>query len=252
MPWAYISEDSVLYMPRGESSELSLDHRPAPFQRKGRFNDVMLVISDEPRKNELTLLGQAVAVYGIGADAYGSLKVQRANEFLKEDADYNIISVGIPQNNSFISRLNEKFYFKYNTKGSEFVTNEKLILSKNYAGAIGTIQLLPSPYANERAVLILTGPNDKTLKAISHLISEEKKRWNLKDDCVIVDIEETVKTFLMQDKPLADTKPTLAKTLSENKESLLFTIISTGVMIIFFLAIVLVLIRIKVRNKKDN
>lgn len=251
MPWAYISKTSSVYLPANTATKLNFDNRPAPFQAGGSFNDVLLVLPETPTDTQLTLAGRALALYGKGANAYGSLKTCRANEFNPKDANYNIIALGTPGENSFISGINNQLYFQYNGSGTEFTTNKKLILTKAYAGAIGSLQLLQSPFAENRAVLVLTGPSDSTLIPVTDMVSNEKKSWNLKNDCVIIDNEGKVRTYQFQTYEVVQKKPTLAERVAESRGSLLFALAGTSVMLVLFLAMLLIILRMRInRNKR--
>ncbi len=251
MPWAYITKDSSIYLPAENKVELMFDSRPAPFLKNGSLNDVLLILSDKPSSSELTLLGRTLAIYAKSADAYGKLKVCKASEFSQEDANYNIITSGTSSANSLISQINDKLYFKYNNNGTEFVTNEKLILSSEYARTIGTLQLIQSPYAENRGLLVLTGPNENTLKMISKFVSNEKMIWNLENDCVLIDSEGKTKSYKFQNEIITEKKPTLAQRVSDNKNSLLFALAGTAVMLVLFLAMILIIIRMRL-NKKPH
>lgn len=250
MPWAYITKNTSIYLPPDNSTRLSFDSRPAPFQKGGSLNDVLLVLSDKPSAAELTLLGRTLSLYSAAADAYGSLTVKKAGEFNEQEANYNIITSGTPAGNSLISKINDKLYFKYNSSGSEFMTNDKLILTSDYARSIGTLQLLKSPYADGRALLVLTGPDPNALGRVTKLVSNEKMSWNLKNDFVLIDSKGNIKSYQFQNEELTETKPTLAKSIVENRSSLLFALAGTSVMVVLFLAMLLIILRM--RHKKPN
>ncbi|MHB8061976.1 MAG: cellulose biosynthesis cyclic di-GMP-binding regulatory protein BcsB [Ruminiclostridium sp.] len=249
MPWAYITKDSSIYLPAENNVKLDFDNKPAPFQKAGSLNDVMLILSDKPNSSELTLMGRALAIYGKSADAYGKLNVRKASEFSEKDANYNIITSGTPATNSLIPKINDKLYFKYNAEGNKFLTNEKLVLSSKYAGSIGTLQLIQSPYAENRAILVLTGASKDTLKMVTKLVSNEKMVWNLKKDCVLIDSEGKMKSYQFQNNIITEKKPTLAESVSKNKNSLLFALAGTSVMLVLFLAMILIIIRLRLRKK---
>jgi hypothetical protein len=251
MPWAYITKDSSIYLPADNSVKLEFDNKPIPFLKDGSLNDVLLVLSDSPSSSELTLMGRTLALYGKNSDAYGKLKVCKAAEFTEKDSNYNIITSGTSKNNSLISKLNDNLYFKYNAVGTGFLTNEKLVLSEDYGKSIGTLQLIQSPYAKNRALLVITGPSDDTLKMITKLVSNEKKSWNLTKDCVLIDSEGKMKSYQFQNYTLEEKKPTLAQSVIGNKNSLLFALAGTSVMIVLFLAMVLIIIRLRI-NKKPH
>lgn len=250
MPWAYITKNSTLYLPSDNSTKLSFNSRPAPFQKEGSLNDVLLVLSNDPDMDELTLVGRMLSLYSHSADAYGRLKVVKADEFNETEANYNIITAGTPAKNSLITKLNDKLYFKYNSNFTEFVTNEKLILTSDYAGSIGTLQLLKSPYAEGRALLVLTGPDDKSIKRVSKLVSNEKMSWNLNNDFVLIDSNSDIKSYQFQREELKEKEPTLRESVMGNRTSLLFALAGTSVMLVLFLAMILIILRMK--QKKPN
>jgi hypothetical protein len=194
-------------------------------------------------------LGRSLALYSKSADAYGKLKVCKASEFTEKDANYNIITAGTPSTNSMIWKINDKLYFKYNAGGTGFVTNEKLILSDDYGQSIGTLQLIQSPYAEGRALLALTGSKADTLKMITNLVSNQKMSWNLKNDCVLIDSEGKMKSYQFKDEMVTEKKPTLSQRISKNKNSMLFALAATSVMLVLFLAMVLIIIRYKLSKK---
>lgn len=251
MPWAYITPDSSLYLPEGENSSLLFDNRPAPFQKDGNFNNVLLVLPDHPTQSIMTLMGRAVAVYGAGAGAYGNLKVLHGSEFSEKDADYNIIAAGTPADNPFLAKINSSLYFHYDSQGKKLQSNDRLILSSNYAGSVGTLQLFPSPYSKSRAVLALTGPDDNTAQMISNLLGNEKQRWNLKDNCVLLDSDGKVRTFLYQ-QASQENKPGVVQSVVENKSSLLFALAGTSVMLALFLAVLLIFLRMRNSHRSKH
>ena len=245
MPWAYITKNSSLYLPQETNVRLSFDNRPAPFLKNGSINDVMLVLPDKPDSGDLTLMGKTLALYSKSAVTYGRLKVCKAGEFTDKDANYNIITAGTPGKNSFIWDLNDRLYFKYDSGRTAFVTNEKLILSSGFAKSIGTLQLLQSPYTDGRAVLVLTGPDGNSLKMAERLVSNEKTGWNLKNDFVLIDSEGKIKSYQFQNYEIKEKTPTLPESVTENKNSLLFALAGTSVMLVLFLAIILIFLRVR-------
>lgn len=252
MPWAYVSDESLFYLPASNIFNLSFDSVPSPFRADGKFHDVLLVLSDQPDSRELDLYAQIVGMYGDGAAPYGSFKVKRAGEFTESDADYNIIAAGTYGSNSFLKALNEKLHFSYSSSGKSFESNEQLILSGDYSENIAIMQLLESPYAEERGILALTGASEKTLENAEAFLRDEKLRQNLGRDCVIIDEELETKAFQFIEEPSASGEPTLAERLDHNKQSILFTIVATSVMLMLFIAVIIILLRIKMYHKKQD
>ncbi len=253
MPWAYVSEESILYLPASTGIVLTFDLKPSPFRTDGKFNDLMLVISDHPTTEELNLYAQIIGMYGEGVDPYGTFFVKRSGEFTESDADYNIITVGTYQENKLLQNLNSKLYFPYENGGTRFASNEKLILSDSYAGDIAILQLLESPYASNRGILAVTGIDQKTLSVVSDFMRIREKRYSLSKDCVLVDSEFNTKAYQFISTLASEQEPSLMGSLTQNKQSLIFTIVATSVMLMLLIAVILVLIRIRLyhRNKED-
>lgn len=252
MPWAYVAEQSSFYLPASSDNKLSFDLLPSPFRMDGKFHDTLLVISDRPDSEELELYAQLVGMYGDGLVPYGTLMVKRAGEFSKEDGDYNIITAGTYEGNSLIRELNESLPFSYNSTGKSFESNGQLILSGDYAERIAILQLLQSPYGTNRGILAVTGASKESLSNVEELLRDAGQRAALTKDCVIV--EENLETrafrFIVEN---ADRKePTLAETVAQNKQSVLFTIVATSVMLMLLIAVIIILIRIKTYHRKKD
>ena len=247
MPWAYVTEDSQLYLPSQVNTNLSFDYIPFPFQNSGIFSDVMIVTSDEPDSTELNLLGKIIALYGEDVNAYGDLKVIKASEFSENDADYHIITAGIPKNNRFLRSLNQNLYFQYNEAGDAFLSNKRLVLADQYARQTVAIQLLESPYEEERAVLAVCCTGQDTMQLALNFFSSSKKRWELTGDCVLLDADMEMKSFELIDSAHKN-KPSIKEFVKTNKQSIVFTVTAAAAMVMLLMAAVLILIRARMHK----
>lgn len=252
MPWAYVSEESTIYLPPANDFTLSFDSKGSPFSRNGRFNEVLLLLSDTPTTSELNLLGQTIAMYGSGIKPYGSIYVKRAGEFNAEDGDYNIIAAGTQKGNAFISQINDHLAFPFAEDGNSFKSNEQLVLSKEYAGKIGVMELLKSPYSLNRGILVLTGNSDETLHDMEDFLRDSKKREELKKDCVIIDPDGNVTVFRFIQGNEVQKEPTLEEKLVRNRRSLIFTAVATSAMFFMLLAVIILLLRMRMYRKKNE
>jgi len=254
MPWAYLAEDSTFYLPMGKTGVLDLSNLPAPFQRGGQFNGVLAVMSDAPDDDEILLLGRAVSMLGIGVKGmYGSLQAIRASEFDENDADYNIVAVGTARQNAFIQKMNDRLYFNYDDGMDRIVSNEKLLVTQHFAESAGAVELIRSPFAEGRGVLVLTSPSGDGLRRLTELVSNDVTRWRLENDAVLIDERGQALSyrFFVPEAPVAE-KPIFIETLEDNADSFLFLLAAMGVMMVLLLSVSLVLIRIRVRRKKDG
>lgn len=252
MPWAYVSKESTIFLPSATDVTLSFNSKVSPFNRNGTFNDILLLLSDSPTTSELNLLGQAIAMYGNEAKPYGTITVKRAADFNSEDGDYNIITAGTLKGNAFISRINDSLAFKFSQDGASFVGNEQLILSRDYAGKIGIMQLLKSPYSINRGMLVLTGSSEQALQNLQKCLRDLSKREELKKDCVIIDPDMSVTCLQFIRAEEAKEGPTLAEKMIRNKKSLVFTAISTAAMFLMLIAVVIMLLRIRMYKKRNE
>lgn len=259
MPWAYITSDSMLYLPAKDNNVVSFDYFPSPFQKKGMFDNVLLVIGDDLKEQELELLGKAVSVYGYQVEPYGTLKVVRASEFSESDADYNIITVGTLQN-SFLAKINSNLHFQLNSAGDAFVSNSKLVLSEQYAKSIASFQLIASPFkndrtnfANDRTIFVVASTGTGSTAIAKGFLQDNEERWNLEGDCVLVDSENDMKSFVFLETKAVEEKPSIGEFVKENKQTVLFTIMSAAAMVMLLTISILILSRAKqYKRKEDN
>lgn len=250
MPWAYVSESSTIYLPAGRSGAFSLSSRPAPFQQSGSLNRVMVVLPDAPSAADLSLSGQALALFGAGTDAYGDLRVVRASDFDPTDADYNIIAVGVGES-AFVRAINEHLHFAFDGDYSAFASNESLTLDPAYARSIGVAQLIPSPYAADRAALVLSAASEEGLSLLNDLLREQKMTWELAGDAVVIDAKRRATSYVMRtERPLAEEQPSWMDAIIENKGGIVFSLIGVGTMAILLMTAALLLIRLKGHNRE--
>lgn len=252
MPWAYVSKESTIFLPPSSDTSLSFDLIGSPFRNQGKFNNVMMVVSDQLSGDELNLFGQVVAMYGNGIKPYGSFTVRKASEFKKDDGDYNIIMAGTFGGNALLPQINDKLSFKYSPDGAGFESNEQLILSKEYAGQIGVLQLLKSPFSLNRGMLAVTGSSAQTLLHIQEFLRHSKQRNELTKDCVIIapDFHTTAFQFLQGTAVKAEPAP--LEKLVQNKRSVIFTIIATSAMSMMLIGVIIILLRIRMYRKRNE
>jgi hypothetical protein len=252
MPWAYVSEESTLFLPASTGIVLTFDLKPSPFRTDGKFNNLMLVIPEEPTTEELNLFAQVIGMYGEGVDPYGTFYVRRQSEFDEKDADYNIITIGTYEDNTLLQKINENLHFSYNEAGDGFLSNEQLILSDVYASEIAILQLLESPYAVNRGVLAITGVNEESLSYVQEFMRDYDKRFSLSKDCVLVDSDLNIKAFQFIEELDETEQPSMLVILANNKQSLLFTIVATSIMLMILIAVIIILIRIRMYHKSKE
>lgn len=249
MPWAYVSDESVLYLPASNGIVLTFDLKPSPFRTDGKFNDLLLLVPDEPTTETLNLYAQIVGMYGAGVNPYGTFYVKRVSEFSESDSDYNIITAGTYTGNTFLRNLNSHLYFQYEEGGQRFLSNEQMVLSEEYDQDVAIMQLLESPYAQNRGILAITAVKEEALSYVQDYMRDSDKRYSLSQDCVIIDKDLDSSSFQFIQDRTDGAEPGFIGGLTQNKKSLLFTVVATSAMLMMLIAIIIMLIRIRMYHK---
>lgn len=251
MPWAYVTGDSTFYLPVGAVGSYSLSQRPYPFEVSSRFNELQVVIPEKITPAELDTLGRMVALYGEQPSPYGSLSVCYADSLTtKEQKSGNLLVLGTYQDNSLLRELNANLSFRYSDTGVSFLSNDAMVLSDNYAKSISTLQIFPSPYAEGRAVLVVGTLDDAGMQNLRSFLTASSNVWKLEKDTALIDGDGEVRSFELAQQRASTGTPIVKKMLDTNREAAVFTLVASGVMLLFLLAAILILIRIYWRQKK--
>ena len=252
MPWAYIAEDSVFYLPVGENTAYQFQLRPYPFEQGSVFNDLVVVIPEALDGVQLQALGQLITAYGVSLDPYGEITVVRDTEITDELKKHHLIVWGTYQDNALVRDLNSRLGFSFREDGSAYQSNSRLVLSERYAGEMVTLQLLGSPYEAGRAVLVCSTVARENFRTLSRFLEAEENLWALSGDTALIDSELTLKTYDIQEKTTRQATPILKQLLEENRSSTVFSIVALSVMLLLLLAVVLIFARTywNQKNKK--
>lgn len=244
MPWAYVSEESVFYLPMGDNTQYKFDLRPYPFERNSVYNDLVVVIPEQIADRELEALSHLLTTYGVSLEPYGDIHVVRASELTDALRRHHMIVFGTYQSNSEIQRLNEYLGFAFAPDGSAYESNHALILSESYAREIVTLQLFNSPYAEDRAVLVCSTVDPESFMILSDFLEEQENLWTLDGDTVLIDSDLTATTYDLQDRIVERRAPVLKRLMQENRDTMIFTIVSLSAMLLLLLAAALIFIRV--------
>ena len=199
---------------------------------------------------ELNTLGQVTALYGVNISAYGDIQAVRAGNF-DENTDRNLIVLGTYQDNALLRTLNDRLSFQYTEDGTGFASNESQILSQDYARRIGIMQLLPSPYGEDRSILAVCAAGDEAMSRIGEYLQKDENTWKLKEDAVIFDPNGEIHTYRFLQETAVQT-PDLKEFVKNNKDTVLFAVAAVSAMALFLLAVILVLVRMYLTRRKDQ
>ena len=250
MPWGYVSGDSVLYLPVGASSTYDLSLRPYPFQQLGSFNHLAVVVPDSMSDAELSLFGRIAALLGANVSPYGDLLVFKASSYPAESENRHVVTLGTYRSNAFIQKINEHLSFRYSSDGGSFLSNDQLLLGDRFSREMGVLQIIRSPWQKSRAILAVSGTEDASLNAIERFASVQENNWTLAGDAFLIDRDLETKHYRFL-KDEAVHQASLRERIAQNKDAILFTLVSTLAMILILAAVLIVVFRYR-KNKAEE
>jgi uncharacterized repeat protein (TIGR01451 family) len=163
--WFLISRESALHLDHSlqESPPLDLSLYPYPFDWRTDLADVLFVLPSGPRTEEW--VGSLQLVAGLGRAAGGPSFAPRValGDTWPEPAlgDYHLIVIGRPTRNPTLQRANAQLPQPFLPDSD--VIEQKLndvVLRLPPDVDLGYLQLLPSPWSENRAFLAVTGTSD--------------------------------------------------------------------------------------------
>lgn len=186
-PWAFISPESTLKINSASQPFLVFENYPSPLVKDGTFNDVLVVLPQEPTKADYTVLAQTFNLFGQYMDSVrGNLTVVRDSEIF-DVANKNVISIGVQKNNKYTQSLNKNMFFQFSEDGQYLLSNEKMMIDPTFSKDVGTVQLLESPSGQDHVVLVMTGTSEAgLLKATSYLKTPDFA-WKVFGDGFVTD-----------------------------------------------------------------
>jgi len=247
-PWALIDGSSYIYSETQNSLGYFFEKYPAPFALDNRFNDVLISVPDSLSSKELTSLGKCFSVIGEEINGnVGEIDVSRYSNLNGREKNKNLIVYGTPSTNTLIKDLNKKLWFKYDDNYNYFIGNEKLYLTEPFNSNISMFQLDLSPYNTQKAMLVLTAPNnDILLNSLSYLESSNEVN-KLIGDSIIIDEYGDIRKFRFKEE---DKKPVYEKIIGLDKSSRGILIIVALIFIFLLASTIMYLIKNKKRKFK--
>lgn len=187
-PWAYVLNSSHLELSTKNKESLSFESYPYPFVKDDEFNDLTVIMPDYSGSQAMTWMSRLGVNLGASINSYkGSINVIRGKEFNDKYKDTNIIVFGVPLNNSVIQMLNDNLNMKFNKSYSTFLSNDKISFIDGYGKDISAIQLIKSPYNNQKNILVISSINEKNLYLGMDYLLNKSKVNDLKGDTITID-----------------------------------------------------------------
>ena len=187
-PWAWVSEESMLKLASVENDRILFESYPSPFIKDGSMNRVVAVIPDEPGEADVSAARDILLTLGrYQKDNRGELSVQKMSR-IGDLSDSNVIAIGSLQKNRIVQQLGSKLFFQFSPEGTTLRSNEKLVIEPNYGATLGTVQLLDSPYSQEkRALMVVTGVSDEAMLRGVEYIGSVEGLWSIYGDGYVAD-----------------------------------------------------------------
>lgn len=244
-PWAYVTSESTATLLEGEAVPLLFDCYPGPLLSGGTFHDLTVVLPDEPGSADFTLFARVMSTLGrFLRSSAGSLRVCTESGMGNVN-DRNLLVIGRYGKNALARQLNEQLFFPFTEDGTTLRSNEKLVISPGYGAALGSAQLLRSPYGSrERTLLLLTGVTDEGMLLTGDYLGQADQLWQLIGDGFLADGDEA---------RFYRFKPENAKALSlfSADPSVVYAAAAVGAVVLLLLASA-VMLAVRHRRRKED
>ena len=215
--WLVISAKSRISLAHTETAglNLDLDHFPNPFQADPTLSNLLFVLPDAPDAAEW---GQALQLAAsLGNAASGKMLSPAATlgqaPPAQEWAKYHIIAFGRPSRNTLLQEINAVLPQPFLPGSDEIEQRLDNVIFRLPPGlTLGYLQLLPSPWNPERALLAVTGTTDEGVAQANTTLAA--RPWTLRGNLALIR-GENVKT--LDTRGLTETKAamTMATVMSQ-------------------------------------
>ncbi|MCC0641724.1 MULTISPECIES: cellulose biosynthesis cyclic di-GMP-binding regulatory protein BcsB [unclassified Clostridioides] len=241
-PWAYVSNSSYLELSTKENQSLNFESYPYPFVKNDKFNDLTVIMPDYSGSQAMTWMSRLGVNLGANISSHeGNINVIRGKEFINKYKDANIIVFGAPLNNSVIKMINSNLNVKFNKNYSNFLSNDKISFIDDYGKNISSIQLIKSPYNNQRNIMVISSIDEKNLYLGMDYLLNKSQGNDLKGDTLTIDEYGEVKDLNYNTKINKEIKDS-SRELNISKTAKVFFVVS---FIVITVAIILSILFIK-------
>jgi len=187
--WLVISSESLLHLDHKEQNINSLDlgFYPYPFDQRSDLADVVFVLPPEPRTEEWEEALQLVTALGSAADGPNFSPAVALGDTWPEAelTDYHLVVIGRPSRSPVLQRVNAQLPQPF-LPNSDVIEQklDEVIQRLPPDVSLGYVQLIPSPWNEERALLAVTGTRDEGIAwAARSLVS---RPWDLEGNLALI------------------------------------------------------------------
>lgn len=185
------------------------------------------------------------------SQTFSSQIIFRNSETVNEEfvRNENIVLIGTPDNNPWIKFALDYMPVQFHSFSRTFSSNEKK-LQMSIESALGLIELLPSPWSANHAVLLISGKNDQALLKAINTLENDQKRSSLNANIALINAEDSITLLNSYENFSLNTNQGLKRKIINLFKNLYFQIKYYPQLLIYLFAIILpLLILFKRRNK---
>lgn len=174
--WFLVRNNSKIYLPHNENPNLTIDlgNYPYPFNLPQELTNLLLALPDAPTTDEWQLALRLASSLGSAAGGITMSPVATLGDTMpaEELAEYNIIALGRPTRNALIQQINEDLPQPFLPNSDEIEQRLDNVVFRLSPGLnLGYLQLIPSPWNADRAVLALTGTTDEGVQQAFRILT---------------------------------------------------------------------------------
>lgn len=151
------------------------------------YYQIKVVVPSKLTSKELTNVANIISCIGREVSSNnGNLNVVQDYEFKSNDKNSNLLVIGTPINNSIIKDLNSSLNLKFKDDFSGYEPDNKIKFVGDFSSQIESIQLIKSPYSNEKSAMVISETNSKDLNLATTYLTNLELTKSFKGDTVVV------------------------------------------------------------------
>ncbi len=201
--WILIHKESYVSLPHTDKTSFALKDLPAPYMVKDKIELPLIVIPDNPSYDDLSTLYRFAFALGVFLPLNQDwLPVKQASEVTEQDWQNHLVVLGTAEANSFFSQVNPSLPISFSRENSSpFIyqaslkkeekggTEYRWDLPADFRGETGCIELLKSPWNEEKSVLVVTGTDPYLLLDAVDVIKDQVRLVSIDTTVAIVNAE---------------------------------------------------------------
>lgn len=203
-PWATVRPDSALSLPHGNrGGRLTLDDFPYLLSSEVDLADLAIVLPAQRTTEDLTAALDLVRVWG-GSDSEVAPRWMAAEEVNEEETRRShLIILGDFPRQPALQDLNPHLPLPFNTPSGELWSSYGIRIPTNRPD-LGTVQALRSPWAENRAILVVAGVNPKGYDRALRLLTEPQLQAALDGQLAVVAGDDEVQALEIYTRTIPD------------------------------------------------